>query len=115
MFIDNRFKGKEGRERRETSMWERNTDWLPLAHIPTEDWARNLDMCPDWEPNPKPCGVWEDTPTNWATQTGENLYNVINQYYPNRFNKYFLKIKIKCPRVGMSLECLERNKAHQCD
>ena len=43
---------ERGRDRkRETSMWERNTDWLPPAQAPTRDWAYNLGTCPDREPN----------------------------------------------------------------
>ena len=40
--------GKGGRERgRETSMWERNTEGLPLARVPTGDRTHKLGTCPD--------------------------------------------------------------------
>ena len=32
---------KEGREN-ETSVWERNIDWLPPVHASTGDWTHNL-------------------------------------------------------------------------
>ena len=59
MFIDFR--------ERETSMWERNINWLPPVYTLTRDRTHNLGVCPDQELNPQPFGVWEDAPTNWAT------------------------------------------------
>ena len=33
---------------RDTSMWERNINWLPPVHAPTMDQTHNRGMCPDW-------------------------------------------------------------------
>lgn len=68
IFKDFLFREK-GRERemervRETSMWERNIDWLPSAHTPpgikpaTWAWALNGN----WTGNPL---VWRRHPTSW--------------------------------------------------
>ena len=64
---DSRERGREGERGRETSMAERNMDWLPLIWTPTWDRTWNLGMCPDWELNPWPFGLRDDAPTNWAT------------------------------------------------
>ena len=48
------FKRRERRERergRETSVCERNIDWLPLACALTRDQTHNPGMCPDQESN----------------------------------------------------------------
>ena len=58
----------EGRKRgRETLMWERNVNQLPLVHALTRDKTHNLCTCPDQ-------GIWWVTfhfvgqrPTNWVT------------------------------------------------
>ena len=39
------------KRRRETLVWERNINWLPLIHPPIRDWAHNLGMWSDWESN----------------------------------------------------------------
>ena len=49
---------KEGRER-ETSMWERNINQLPLIHDPTRDQTHTPGMCSDQEPNLWPFGVYQ--------------------------------------------------------
>ena len=49
-------------------MWEKNINWLPLAHTPTRDWTGNPNMCPDWELNQWPFGLQDDgqpTETHW--------------------------------------------------
>ena len=45
MFIDLR--------ERETSIWERNINWMLAIHALTGDQTHNLDMSPDWESNPQ--------------------------------------------------------------
>ena len=62
MFIDFRERGR-GKER-ETSMWERNINQLPLVHIPTRDQIQYLGMCPDRESNQRPFGLGDDVLTN---------------------------------------------------
>ena len=42
---------KEGREN-ETSVWERNIDWLPPKGAPTRNQTHNLGMCHEWGSNP---------------------------------------------------------------
>ena len=49
-------KGETDRHR-ETSMWERNIDWLPPVCAPNGDWTHNLGTCPDQELNPQPLGM----------------------------------------------------------
>ena len=62
---------EKGREReRETSLWERNIDWLPPVPALIGDWTHNLGTCPDWESSPQPFGVRDDAPANWTTQAG---------------------------------------------
>ena len=61
MLIDVREGGKEGGKEGETTMWERNIDWLSLIGAPTEDRIRNLSMYPHQESNPWPFGLWHDT------------------------------------------------------
>lgn len=52
--------GRKGREKdRQTSMSERNIDWLPAIHAPTRDHTSNVGRCPDREPSPQPFGVRE--------------------------------------------------------
>ena len=53
---------EEGREG-ETSMRERNIDWLPPVGAPTRTQTCNLGLCPDRGLNPHLFGEWEDTPT----------------------------------------------------
>ena len=54
----------EGGGERETSMQERNIDWLPSLHAPTRDRTCNLGMRPDWGLNPQPFDVWDNAPIN---------------------------------------------------
>ena len=69
MFVDFRERGVEmGRERKKTSIWEGNIDWLPPVCTPTGDWTRNLGTSPQWEPNLHPFGVQDNVPPNWANQ-----------------------------------------------
>ena len=82
MFID--FKERKGRKRkrkgermreRETSMWERNINWLPPSFIPTRDRTCSPGMCPDWASIPQHFSVQHNTLTNWATWPGPNSFN----------------------------------------
>ena len=77
MLTDLRDGGGGERERdrdRQTLMWERNIDQLPLIHGPSRDQTHNPSMCPDQEKNPHPLSIWDDPPTNWATQPGLKLF-----------------------------------------
>ena len=62
--------GKGGRKRgRETSMWERNIDWLSLTCAPTGDRTYNPGLCPDRELNRQPFALWGDaqqTEPHWS-------------------------------------------------
>ena len=59
---------KAGIERgRETLIWERNIDQLPLVCDLTKDRICNLVMYPDQESNPWPLSLWDNAPTNWTT------------------------------------------------
>ena len=88
MFVDFRER-EEGTEKHqyetETSMWERNTDWLPPVSASAGDWTRNLGICLDQGSNPQPFGAQDDTPTNWAPWPGQpsnfSSYNVILKFY----------------------------------
>ena len=51
---------ERGRER-ETSMCERNLDWLPPSYAPPRDRTHNPGMFPDWELNPQPFDVWDNS------------------------------------------------------
>ena len=67
--------GKEGRKRgRETSMCERNIDWLPLLCAPIGDQTHNLSMCRDWESNQWPFSLWDDAQPTESHQSGLLLY-----------------------------------------
>ena len=52
MLTDFRERGKEGERGRETSMLEKNMDWLPLIRALTQDQTLNLGMCPDQKLSP---------------------------------------------------------------
>ena len=53
IIFDFREKGRERKRGRETSMWERNNNWLPSVHaLGTQ--ACSLGMCPNWELNQWP-------------------------------------------------------------
>ena len=61
----------EGERVGETSICERISDLLPLAHAPTGT-ACNPGMCPDWELNWRPYALQDDTqPTepHWSGQS----------------------------------------------
>ena len=64
--------GKERkREReREMSMWERNTDGLPLTHTPSRGGTCTLGTCPDREWNHTFWCMGQRWP-NWATWAGQ--------------------------------------------
>ena len=60
----------EGRERetgKETLMWERNINQLPLICTSTRDQTHNLGMCPEQESISWPLALWNNVPTNWVT------------------------------------------------
>ena len=48
---------REGERGRESSMWERNINQLPLAQALTRDQPHNPGMCPDQESNHRPFAV----------------------------------------------------------
>lgn len=72
MFIDTRDirmlgVGREREIERETSMSDRNINWL-LPYTPQSgDKTCNTGMCPDWGLTSHPFGVLENAPTNRAT------------------------------------------------
>ena len=46
-----------GERERETLMWERNIDWLPLVRSSNRDQTHNLCVCTDWKSKLQPFGV----------------------------------------------------------
>ena len=78
MFID--FREKKGERHTETSMWERNIDWLPPIHVPTGDWTGdqkcNLGICPEQESNPKPFGIWDNLQITELPARVEYIQNI---------------------------------------
>ena len=69
---------ERGRGRaKETSMWERNINWLP-----PRDWTCNLSICPDQESNWRTFGAWDDAPTNRATLTRAWLGQIFMFFVP---------------------------------
>ena len=66
--------GVGGRTERETSMWERNSHWLPPICAPTRDRTHKLGMCPDWGSKLQPFRVQEVAPNKWATWPGLKLF-----------------------------------------
>ena len=49
-------------------MWERNIDWLPLAHASTRDQTHNPGMCCDWELNQQLFALRIDIQPSHTTQ-----------------------------------------------
>ena len=68
---------REGKWRRkggrETSMWERNINQLPLTHTPTGDQTHNPSLCLDQESNLQPFGLWDSTQPTEPHQSGLHL------------------------------------------
>ena len=60
------------REGRETSMWERNIDWLALVHALIGHQTFNPGMCPNWESNLLPFMLWNDAQPMEPHQSGHN-------------------------------------------
>ena len=64
-----------GRER-ETSMWERDFNWLSPISTPTGDWTRNLGMCLDPQSN---CNLsvkgWYSNHLSHTGQCNEHLFS----------------------------------------
>ena len=62
--------GKGRRKRgRETLMWEKHIDWLPLTHR-TRDQTCNPGMCPDKESNQWLFGLWDNAQPTEPLQSG---------------------------------------------
>ena len=60
-------------------MWERNIDWLPLAHTPIGDGTCNLGMYPNWESNPGSFGSWLG---QCSKQVSHISQDVKSDFYP---------------------------------
>ena len=76
--------GKE-KEREETSMWERNIDWLPSVHAPSGHQTCNPGMCPDWESNQWPFSLLDEAQPTEPHQLGYShqfLHFLILWVYP---------------------------------
>ena len=83
---------EEGRETdRQTSMWERNINWLSLICSLIRDQTSNLGVCPHQELNLQNFGVWDDIPTNWAILARANsiILSQFQLFYPSI---YFLRL-----------------------
>ena len=64
LFFYREREGKGGKKRgRESSMWERNINQLPLICTLSRDQTCNLGMCPDQETNWQPFTLWDDPQT----------------------------------------------------
>ena len=58
---------RERKKKRETSMWERNINWLPPVCTPTRDQPCNLGIYAPTGDQTHNFLVYKMTPTNWAT------------------------------------------------
>ena len=65
-------RGERKEKERETSMWARNTNQLPLAQALIRDQTCNPGTCPDWELNLWHFDLQDNAPTNWATLIKEH-------------------------------------------
>ena len=81
-----RGRGKERRKREtQTSMWERNTDWLLLVCSLTGDWTHNQGICSDWESNQWPFSLRDDTQPTEPDQS--------------EMIRYYLNIRLKVQSI----------------
>ena len=91
------WEGKREREGKETSVWERNINWLPLTHTLAGDQTHNLGTCPDLTRN-RTCdlSLYRMTlPTKWAIPARAPL--PLLMFY---FSKSELSPKEKCEASG---------------
>ena len=68
-----------GEKEIETSLLERNMDWLPPVCTQTGGGTYNPGMCPDQESNSQSFGIWENAPTNQTNWPGLVLVNFMCQ------------------------------------
>ena len=76
---------------RETSMWKRNIDWLPLIMLGagTEP-SSNPGTCPDQELNRQPFALWNNTQSAEPHWSGLDFCLWYHQFFPPPGLLYFL-------------------------
>ena len=55
-------------------MLERNTNWVPLIHTPTENRTCTPGMCPDQESNQQHFALWDDAQPIESHQSGQSYF-----------------------------------------
>ena len=76
-----REKGRKGERGRETSMYGRNIDLLPLARVPTRGLAHNPGMCPDRGSNQWPFALRDGAQPTEPCQSGLRSFCIVSLWH----------------------------------